>query len=408
MERIIDIKPPKKEKERKRETIPLPPKKGFKKGWIFLVLIFALAIAYFLLSYFSFAKIEIQLKTDSFDFEKELTIDTQVKSLDFSKDVIPGQRVEYEKMISQEFPATGKMLKEKKAEGIIRIYNNYHLTQILVANTRLQPPSEKFLAPLEGEEKPYFLTIEKVSIPPKEYRDVKVVAHSPGEKYNIGPSKFSIPGLAGTPQYTLIYGESFEKMKGGSKSEVSIVTEDDLKKAKDSLSLKIKEEGEKLIKENLSESFIFLDGVLKTEILETTFSATPKQEVEKFNCQMKIKTKGIIFLRKDLEDFVKNYILSSNPEKEIWAESLKIDQRLKNFDIDSGKVTFLVSAKSKVYRKIEETSFKKQIAKMPLQEAKIYLKRYPNIEGFRISIFPFWVKTLPENLDKINLKINLD
>jgi len=418
MRKIIDIKPPKEKREtkkeekeegeEKREIISPLPRKGHKKGWIFLISIFFLAIVFVLLGYFSFAKIEIQIKTDDLEFEKELTIDAQVKNLDFSKEVLPGQKTEHEKTISQEFPATGKLMKEKKAEGTIRICNNYDLTQTLVANTRLQPPSEKFLSPLTEPEKPWFLTTEKIVVSPGECQEVKVVAHSPGEKYNIGPSKFSIPGLAGTSQYTLIYGESSETMKGGAKSEVLVVSGEDLRKSKDTMGERVREEGERLIKENLSESYSFLDGVSKTEILETSFSATSGQEAEKFSCQLKIKAKSIIFLKKDLEDFVKNYIISLNPEKTIWSESLEINPKLKNFDIEAGKVFLVINTKAKIYTAIEETSFKKQIAKTPLQEVKIYLKEQPNIEGFKINLFPFWIKTLPENLERINLEIKLD
>jgi hypothetical protein len=414
MPKIIDIKPPKKEVEREKEKtekiVYLPPKKGIKKGLIFLIIVLLFIFAFFLLNYFSFAKIEIKLATTDFNFEKELTVDTQVKSLDFSKDVLPGQRVEFEKTISQEFSATGKLKKEKKAEGVVRIFNKSNLNQTLVINTRLQPPSENFLAPLDEKngERPYFLTTERIIIPAGGWRDVKVIAHSPGEKYNIGPSKFSIPGLAGTPQYTLVYGESSQPMSGGFKGEALVVTADDLKKAKDSLAEKVREEGEKLIKENISQSYIFLDGVSKTDILGETFSATSGQEVEKFNCQLKIKAKGLVFLKKDFEDFIKNYILSSNPDKEIWQEKLLIETKMKNFDIDSGKIFFTANVKSKIYKKIDETSLKKQIAKNSLQEVKIYLKEQPAIEEFKINIFPFWVKNLPENLDKINLEIRLD
>jgi hypothetical protein len=413
MPKIIDIKPPQKfEKEQvKKEEIKvvyLPPKRGLKKGIIFLIFILFFVGIFFLLSYFSSVKIEIKLKTEDFNFEKDLTVDAEVKSLDFSKDVLPGQFVDFEKTISQDFLATGKLKKEKKAEGVVKIINNSDITQVLVANTRLQPPSEKFLSPLEENEKPWFLTKERIVIPPKSSKEVKVVAYAPGEKYNIGPSKFSIPGLKGTPQELLVYGESSQPMAGGFKGEVSIVTEEDLKKAKESLVGKIKEEGEKLIKEKISQNYFFLDGVSKTDFFDEVFSATSGQEAEKFTFKVKIRTKGIVFLRRDLDEFIKNYIQSSNPEKEIWQEKLSFETKLKDFDIEKGKIFFKLKVNSKVYKKVDEVILKKQIAKNSIQDLQIFLKEQPWVEKFEIKVFPFWVKKIPENLERINLSLRLD
>ena len=411
MAKIVDIKPPrekveKKEITEKEEIVPPPPKRGFKKGWIFLILIFVFVVVYFLLSYLSFVKIELKPKMTDFDFEKELTVDSQVKSLDFSTNVIPGQKVEFEKTISQEFLSSGQKQKEEKATGIIKVFNETTQPQPLIATTRFVSKEGKI-----------FRSIENITVPAAHYEgknlipgevETTVRADQAGEDFNIGPSTFSIPGLQSIPEkYTKIYGKSSQSMTGGAKKTVSVVTEDDLKKAKDSLSDRLRDEGEKLIKEKISESYSFLGGVSKTDILEVSYSATSGQEVEKFNCQLKIKAKSLVSLKKDLEDFIKNYINSANPEKTIWPESLKVEQKLKNFDIDSGKVFLVVTVKAKIYKEIDQVSLKKQIAKIPMQEVKIYLKEQPEIESFKINIFPFWVKTLPENLDKINLEIKL-
>lgn len=405
MKRIIDIFPPKKVEEKEKIVYPKKERK-FKKIWILFFLIFILAI--YFLKEFPFVKVKIWPKVEVFNFQTDLIIDKEVERPDILKKSIPGKIFEVEKEISEEFLSSGKKFVERKAEGTIRVYNDYHSNQILIANTRFQPPLEKFNPPLEKNENPWFRSTERILVPAKGFKDVKVVADSPGEKYNIEPSDFSIPGLAGTPQYTFIYGKSFSPMTGGLKKEVSIVTDEDLEKAKDFLTKRAKEKGEEILRENIPFGFSFFAGSLKIEILDISFDAKSGQEIEKFSGKAKIKIGTLIYLEKEFDEFVKNYILSEIRGKKILPESLKVESSLKSFDISLGKVFLFLQGEVKIYSQFDEVSLKKSIAKKNLDEAKIFLKNQPEIDRFKISIFPFWTKFLPENLERIDLKIEID
>ena len=208
--RFFDIYPPAAlaEKEKPslarepsgKEAIVHPSEKKGKKGWLVLFLLLLFSVGSWAYLSLSKAQIEITPKTEALAFKTKLTVKKDIKNPDFENKIIPGKIFEKEISLSQEFPSTGKATKESRAEGIIRVYNNYRLRQVLIANTRFQPPLEKFKPPLEKDETPWFRTLKRVVIPPKSYVNVKVVADNPGEKYNIEPSKFSVPGLVGTPQ----------------------------------------------------------------------------------------------------------------------------------------------------------------------------------------------------------------
>lgn len=403
--RIFDILPPKKIEEKEKIVYPKRERK-FKKIWILFFLIFILAI--YFLKELSFAKVEVWPKVEGFNFQADLTIDKEIDRPDILKKSIPGKIFEIEAEISGEFLSSGKKFVERKAEGTIRVYNKYHSDQILIANTRFQPPLEKFSPALEKNENPWFLSKERILVPAKGFKDVKVVADSPGEKYNIGPSNFSIPGLAGTPQYTFIYGESSAPMTGGLKKEVLVVADEDLKIARDSLEKKAKERSEEILREKIPSGFSFFEGTSKIEILDTTFGAKSGQETEKFSGRIKIKVKTLIYLEKEFDEFIKNYILSEIQGKKIQPESLKFDHSIKDFDISLGKVSLLLQGRVKVYSQLDEVSLKKAIAKKSLDEAKIFLRNQPEIDRFKIGIFPFWAKFLPENLNRIDLRIEID
>ncbi|MDI6603057.1 MAG: hypothetical protein QME57_02990 [Patescibacteria group bacterium] len=424
--KIFDILPPKplttppffqKDEEKsftfKRKVTPsLFFKKGLRTkrkvvwGLIPLVLII---VGIGIHSNLSRAEIEIWPKTELKSFETKLTVDKQAANIDFLANVIPGISFKEEKTFSQEFSASGKKLIEKKAEGIIRVFNDSQHEQILVAQTRFQPPLEKFRPSLETGENPWFRTTERIVIPAKGYKDVKVVAAAPGEKYNIEPSTFSVPGLAGSPQYTFVYGKSFESMKDGLKKETSEVIQEDLKKAEEFLKEKAAKEIKDAIINKIPPEFIVLEKAIKTEILETSPLAQAGAELEKFTFQVKAKAITISFKKEDLENFSKEFIISKIPtDKKIDQKSLKIEYLPDTINLETGKIVLSLNLESKIYSDIDKVSLKKGLSGKSLAEINFLLQNQLEINQSKVKLWPFWVKRVPENLEKIKIKEIID
>ena len=138
----------------------------------------------------------------------EITIQPNIEkiSLEAIKEV-PAKFVRSEQALPEKFYSFDKEEIEKRAEGTIRIYNEFHLEQPLVAHTRLW---------CGGKEEIEFKTKEMVTIPSGEYLDVNVVASLPGEEFNVLACKtFILPGLSGTARYTAVHGDSFSLILGG-------------------------------------------------------------------------------------------------------------------------------------------------------------------------------------------------
>ena len=172
----------------------------------------------------------------------------------------------------KEIKEENKEIKEEKAEGIIRIFNDYSTaSQSLVAGTRFVSDEGKL-----------FRLVEKVVVPGQSTEkgklipgsvDVLVRADTAGSDYNIGVSTFSIPGFAGTPRYTAFYAKSFLAMAGGFKGESLAVSSEDLENAKKSLTAEVKEKIES------NERFEFLgDSILSFIVSEYLFKNYPYNE----------------------------------------------------------------------------------------------------------------------------------
>lgn len=362
--------------------------------------------------FFSKAKIDIWPEAETLNFEEEVTIDSNYDQFKpaiwVEEGIIPGKIFSDEKFSSQEFSASGKTLKEEKARGVIRVYNAYStLSQTLLPNTRFVSTEGKLFRSVKREIIPGG-RYEKGKLVPN-YTDIEVRAAETGEEYNIDPSTFSIPGFAGTPRYTSFYGKSFAPMTGGFKGEVSQATEEDLERARNTLVGKLKKESKNFLKAALPLDFVLLDEAISQEVIESSASLEADTKAEFFDYQVRISSKGIGFKKTDIEEFAKSLISLNIPEgKKLQEESLEIDYSLQSVDVKLGKIVLNLKIRAKIYSDINLTELKKALLGKSFKEAKIFLENHSQITKIEVKSWPIWRKKIPENLDKIELKLRVD
>jgi len=201
----------------------------------------------------------------------EITILPKIEAANFEiNKEVSGQFMRQEDVVPEKFYSFGTEKVEKKAGGVIRVYNDYHLEQPLIVDTRFW---------CRGEEELEFKTKEGVTVPAAGHLDVEVIASLPGEKFNLDSCKvFSVPGLVGTARYTHVYGELVSAMKGGeSFTGVLVVEKKELERiAKEHVLMQISQDRE--IKEgslrvvysshsaNLQEGVVGLDLEITVEV----------------------------------------------------------------------------------------------------------------------------------------------
>ena len=404
MQKIYDITPPEATQELSPTTF-VPKVVGGKKRFlvplIFLILI--LGAAFFFVE--SKAEIEIWPRTKLLDFKTPVIIDETIEAPNFSECLIPGRIIEIEKTVAEKFSSSEIVTKETKAEGIIRVYNNYSLyPQAFVAETRFVSDSGKV-----------FRTPEKIVVPGKKLEngkwslgsvDIRVIAAEPGPGYDILPSTFSIPGLKGSPLFTFFYAKSFEPMKGGSKTQVYRVAEKDIRKAKEILSEKALQDAKKALINELSEDRTLIQELISSEIVEVSPLAEVGQELDSFVVQVKVKSKGLTFQKSGLNQFAQAYILANiESDYEIVPQSLDIKYSFLHEKGESEELSLDLSAE--IYLKIDFESLKKQIlGKEPLEIRRDVFKNFSEINDVETKLRPFWARKAP--LDIKNIEINLN
>lgn len=408
--KIFDIIPPQKnvlvnDSLKKSEVKPEKPKKrpSFKKKLLFIPIL-AIFIGAFVHFSFSKANVEIWPDYEILTFEKEIIIDSQANQVNLSTSIIPGRIVEEESEASGQFSSSGSV--SKKAEGIIRVYNAYSTSsQVLIVKTRFVSATGKL-----------FRIPEKIVVPGGHYEkgklvpgyiDVKVIADQPGEDYNIEPTTFSIPGFAGTAKFTFFYAKSFETMSGG--GIFPQVVQEDLDNAQKSLLGELKKQGRDSLLSKAGSELILLEESLEQEIASFSSSEEAGSQAERFTYKLRIKSSSLALEKQELKDFFNSYISSqiSEPQK-LFPESLKISHSLKSIDRESIKAVILAESSGKVYYDVDILSLEDILRNKLLDEAKILLNNQPEIISFQIKAWPFWLKRIPKDNNRIDIEIKID
>ena len=387
---------------------------GFSKKWLWrtgAVAAAVLAAMYFWDAQFARAVIKIWPETSLLSRQTRVAVDNSAGNIDVGRAAIPGVSLSTEKTVAGNAPATGTKDAQGKAQGSAKIFNNYTNAQTLIKGTRLQAPLEKFQPAVEGSESPWFLTTETIVIAPKSSAVAQVVASSPGEKYNIEPSVFSVPGLAGAPQYTFVYAQSFEKFTGGSLDIVSQVTKEDLENAKTAIENSAKEEIKKeLISKAKEQGLEIVDETqIKFETGVPEIAAKIGDNVARVDGQVLAKASVVAYKKSDLENLGKEFVRREIEEGFLCDEdSFAFQSSYAGLGANQSLPALDLSISAMIYSGINSEDLKKGLSEKKAEEAKMFLMNQPGMRQVEIKLSPAWRFNVPRNLDRIEIQTILE
>jgi len=376
-------------------------------NFIIITVILAVTTLYIILFWvLPRASVYIQPKTEDIALEQSITVDKNISQIDFSANKVSGQVIKLEQNINREFPSTGERQLNEKAHGVITIYNEYSSSpQTLVGSTRFISEAGKI-----------FRLPKTIVVPGARIEEGKIVASSmeteviadePGDAYNIGPGRFSIPGLQGTPKYNAFFAKSSQSMAGGIVGKARIVSQADVDKAKEIVGQDIHDRIYAQMKGEIPADFKLLDEAISKKIMP--WSVIPEIGVkgDSFVLTTKVSLDGIIFNENNLKSIIVAKMRSQlSQNKELIDKSLSIDYKKVSTDFGSGTTNLTVIAHAKDKLKIEIAPLKEKLRGQDEKMLKGVLANLPEINSMKVNFWPFWVKRIPNNLNKIEVKIS--
>jgi len=351
------------------------------------------------------ATVTIQTKKDIITFDSLVLMDTSVSKPDAERKVLPAQLLVFKESQSGEFAATGKSQNGAKAKGTITIYNNYNaLPQILVATTRFI--SEKGLV---------FRLDSRTIVPGAITKDGKlepsaiiatVTAEKAGAEYNIGASKFQIPGFQGSPKYEKFYAVSEKAFTGGGALESKYVTAEDLKNAEKVLGDKLFTLFDNDQTTKIPQGFKLLDSAKIVKIDNIQIDAKAGDTKDKFNVTLGGQTKVIVFSEAALITIIKETLKPTLIAGTNFYQEPEINYQNIKADFDKGTISVKILADFRTHYEIDDTEFKKELNNKSVPEAMKLIQSNSYIDKAQINLWPAWNSRIPQNTNRISIVVD--
>lgn len=401
-------------------TANLKKQTFFKKGLAAIISIVFIGLG--LLCHFVFVRASVNIwpETEFLGFTEEITIDINAKELNFAEKIIPGKYFEEIKNGRQEFSATEIFDKNEKAKGIIKVYNSFNPPRplTLVSGTRF----------LSSDSEKYFVSLKKIYIPAgtmeggkvvPAWVETEIIAMENGENYNIGPTKFSVPGLVSNAYYYTTWGESAQAITGGTSVKIKRVSQGDLDNAQKNLTEKLLREVKIDLEKHIPDDFIYFTESFSEEITKSSSLAPVGAEVNSFTYEADVKASALIVDKAVLEQFAEKFILSRSSlsapinedglfkNKKFLKESLQINYKVKSIDLKAGKIVLDLEFSGKIYPDIDQSILREAFQGKSLMEITVFLKNQPQITKSEVKFWPFWITKAPKDAKKIKIELKL-
>ncbi|TSC55779.1 MAG: Uncharacterized protein G01um101418_661 [Parcubacteria group bacterium Gr01-1014_18] len=352
-----------------------------------LTLVVIVVVLYISVSY---ASITIRPK------ETELSVDF-IETVSLSeKEGVAGRVLEINSSDSKKFEsAPGGSGADDFATGTLTVYNKSSSDQILVPKTRFASSGGLI-----------FRTNRRILVPKGGTVEVEVVADDKGEKGNVSPGMFSVPGL-GKPFENIIYGQSSEAFSGGKKFVYS-VTEQEIASAKATLQKDLEdlafqqagsalEVGESILREA---SWVLVES--------ESVSAASGDNKSNFEVAMKVRVQVLISNPVKIAELAKKelYRQAGTDMEVIGINSDSLTFKLEKYDpvAKSAQIKISMAAKG-ILKGTSALVDKEAIKGKSRQELIDYFASKPGVGEVTVEFSPFWVRSVPSMDDHIYIVV---
>ena len=306
----------------------------------------------------------------------------------------------------QDVPATGEESVSRKSSGTIIVYNDATTeAQKLIATTRFETPSGLVYRTPNDIVVPGKKVVSGVSQPG--IIEVVVYADEAGDKYNVGLSDFTLPGLKGSARFSTIYARSKTVMSGGFIGMEKSVSDADKARTKNELETALRNELLSEVKAQVPADFVLLPALslVTFEDLPQTESTSEGSVV----INVRADLHGVMFKRTDLTTHLvvnKTTLAQGDLVDILELDSLNIDfvDTRPTDLLLSDEIKFSVSGSATLVWRTDEVALRADIVGRRKSEINSILNNYPTITSATATIRPFWKGSFPSGSERITIK----
>lgn len=397
MRTINDIVPPSRRSESDTATNrPASRSSQSSGGFPFktvLAVLVVIGLSLGALYYFSSAKVEVTPNTVSAAVQSSFTATQSTGDL-------PYEIISAQKVASQTVKSSGTKTVTSSASGSITIYNTQSKAQKLIANTRFATTAGLIFRIHTAVTVPAGSTSKPGTVKATVYAD------KPGDAYNVSPTSFTIPGFAGTPQASEVYGRSTVSMTGGASGTVPVVDAADEAQAVKSLSGALAPDLVSSLNDKIPAGYILLPGAATTTYTELAPIASGSTG------QVQVQEQGtmtaVVFpntsLAKAVATSVAGLGYQGEPVSLLPGSNLTLSA-VSLPDVNATSFAFTLAGTASLEYVVDSTRIAAAVAGKTRSAAEVALTNYPEVKRAILVLRPFWRQSFPEDPSTITVSV---
>lgn len=404
MYKLDDIVPPSRRRETEfppqqpaaagresiRPSLEKPPRFPYLTLGIVLLVV---AVSFGALFYFSSATVEVTPNTVSVAVQNSFTASQDTGSLPF-------QVITAQKIASQSVTGSGTKDVHSFASGTITIYNTQAKAQRLITNTRFATPAGLIFRihaavtiPAGSPSKPGSIT-------------ANVYADQAGSSYNVGPTSFTVPGLAGTPQASMVYARSSQAMTGGASGSMPVVSAMVDAQTRSALVSALAPDLTASIEAQVPAGYLLLPGAATTTYQE--LAPVPSQTAGMVDVKEQGTITAVVFPNAALAKAIASSIPALNYQGEPLTIASSSDLQLAMTgtpDANASSFSFTLAGTASLVYTVDPARIAAAVSGKTRSAAEVALTNYPEVKRAIIVLRPFWKQTFPQDPSAISVVI---
>ena len=304
------------------------------------------------------------------------------------------QILNVDKTATVEVASEGTVTSNDPARGTITIRNEQPSSQALIKNTRFATP--------EGL---VFRIHDSVSIPSAGSLQVLVYADEPGDKYNIGPTTFTIPGLKGNKAFDLVTAKSANAMTGGFSGTRASVAQNTKDTQYSAMQAQLTTELQKELVAKVPEGYVLIPGASFP-----TF--TPQPDTPGATGKVTLVEKGtisaVVFPSEALARTIAFKSIGTydgSPVTFASVENLLIKPVETTLAPDATNFKFNITGTATLVWSVDPQKIAGAVAGKSRDSSEIALKSFLEVDRATLVLRPFWASTFPADPKKIDVSI---
>lgn len=308
--------------------------------------------------------------------------------------IIPAQIIMNSQKVQGTFKVSGGVQRGEKARGVVKITNKTVSEQKIKGKSRLAT-----------DDGIVYTLDEAVFLKPHSSLEAKVTADQGGLSGNLTKGRLYFVALPKSDR-EILFADIEKPLLGGTDNLVRALSEEDLKRAKETLLSDNKVGIIEDIAKKLEEDVVRDERFYKAELTDFDASQNTGAEVEEFGATGNVTVRYFAFRYADLFALVDGIVRSGNNTQKQLSRSLeKSELAVNGIDWDKNEVSMSYVVQNSLHEIFNISEIRNNLEGRTEMGVKEYLIGVKGIKDVSVKIGPFWVKRVPSL--KRNIKIEL-